>query len=219
MGISDFLLYPATIILITPATTSPTTNWISRFNNGILLSLEVGWFTVKEVGLNVNNKFCYLLLAIVGLVALLSPSNVLAQDGKDGLILRYAAGGFNSEVVRGESKTFFMEVANDSSSLTTNIRFTSDAPKEWVVEFKPQSIDVLNAGSFQTVEVSITVPQNAEKGDYSVTAIADSNLGRRVMSIYVRVEKGTNLWMWVGGILGVLIIAVFVVIFRRFGRD
>ncbi len=169
--------------------------------------------------MSVNTKFCYILLAIVGLLALLSPSYVLAQDGNDDLILRYAAGGYNSEVVPGESKTFFVEVANDNSSSTTNIRFTSDAPKEWVVEFNPQSIDALNAGSYQTVEVSITAPQNAEKGDYSVTVIADSNIGRRAMSIYVRVEKGTNLWMWVGGVLGVVVIAVFVVIFRRFGRD
>jgi len=174
---------------------------------------------MRKTGLSVNTKFCYILLAIVGLLALLSPSYVLAQDGNDGLILRYAAGGYNSEVVPGESKTFFVEVANDNSSSTTNIRFTSDAPKEWVVEFNPQSIDALNAGSYQTVEVSITAPQNAEKGDYSVTVIADSNIGRRAMSIYVRVEKGTNLWMWVGGVLGVVVIAVFVVIFRRFGRD
>ena len=169
--------------------------------------------------MSVNNKFCYLLLAIVGLVALLSPSYVLAQGGKDGLILRYAAGGYNSEVVPGESNPFFVEVANDSNSSTTNIRFTSDAPKEWVVEFKPQSIDALNAGSYQIVEVSITAPQNAEKGDYSVTVIADSNVGRRAMGIYLRVEKGTNLWMWVGGVLGVMVIALIVVIFRRFGRD
>ena len=174
---------------------------------------------MRKIGLSVNIKCCYLLLAIVGLVALLSPSYVLAQDGKDSLILRYAAGGYNSEVVPGESETFFVEVANDRNSSTTNIRFTSDVPKGWVVEFKPQSIDVLNAGSYQAVEVHITAPQNAEKGDYSVAVIADSNVGRRVMSIYVRVEKGTNFWMWVGGVLGVLVIAAFVVLFRRFGRD
>jgi uncharacterized membrane protein len=175
---------------------------------------------MRKTGLSVNIKFCYLLLAIVGLVALLSPSHALAQNGKDGLILRYVAGGYNSVVVPKESKTFYMEVANDSDSSTIDIRFASDAPKEWVVEFKPQSIDTLNAGSYQTVEISITAPQNAQKGDYSVTVIADSNIGSRVMSsIYVRVEEGTNLWMWVGGVLGLVVIAAFVIIFRRFNRD
>ena len=174
---------------------------------------------MRKIRFRFNIKFYYLLLAIVGLLALLSPSYVLAQDIKDGLILRYVAGGYNSELVPGESETFFVEVANDSNSSTANILFTSDAPKEWVVEFKPQRIDALNAGSYQTVEVSITAPQNAAKGDCSVTVIADSNVGRRAMSIYVRVEKGTNLWVWVGGVLGAVVIALFVVIFRRFGRD
>jgi len=174
---------------------------------------------MRKIELSVIIKYRYLFLAIVGILALLSPSNVLAQDRKDGLILTYAYGGYNSEIVPGESKTFFIGAENDSNYSTTNIRFTSDAPKEWVVEFKPQSIDALNVGGYQTVEVNIAAPQNAEKGDYSVTVIADSNVGRRVMSIYVRVEKGTSLWMWVGGVLGMVVIALFVVMFRRFGRD
>jgi hypothetical protein len=188
--------------------------------NGILgCQLKSGGLQMRKVGLRFNIKFCYLLLAIMGLLVLLSPSHVLAQDRKDGLILRDVTGGYNNEVVPGESKTFFAEVANDSNSSTNNIRFAYDAPKEWLVEFKPQSIDTLNAGSYQTVEVSITAPQNAKKGNYSVTVIADSNVGRRAMGIYLRVEKGTNLWMWVGGVLGVMVITMFVVIFRRFGRD
>ncbi len=174
---------------------------------------------MKKNRLAVSMKFCCLLLAIVGFLTILPPSSVLAQDGKDGLILTYAAGGYNEVVVPGESKIFFIEAANQSNSTTTNIRFTCDAPRGWLVELKPQSIDAINAGGSQTVEVDITAPQNAGKGDYSLTVIADSNIGRRVMSIYVRVEKGTNLWLWVGGALGVVVIAVFVIIYRRFGRE
>jgi uncharacterized membrane protein len=174
---------------------------------------------LRKIGLSISVRFYYFLLAALGLVALLWPSYVLAQDGRDNLVLRYAAGGYNSEVFPGESKTFFIEAENNSNSSTTNIRFTSDAPKEWVVQFKPPNIGTINAGSYQTVEVSITPPQNTEKGDYNVTVIADSNAGRRAISIYVRVNKGINLWTWVGGTLGVVVIVVFMVIFRRFGRD
>lgn len=169
--------------------------------------------------MSVNIRFCYLIFFIVGLVALLLPSYTVAQDWNEGLIFRYVAGGYGSEVVPGESATFFIEVANNSNVSTTNILFTADAPKEWMVEFKPQNIEVLNAGNFQTVEVGITTPQNAEKGNYSVTVIADSSIGRRVMDIYVSVEKGTNLWIWVGCILGVIAITVFVITFLRFNRD
>jgi len=169
--------------------------------------------------LSINIRFCCLIFTIVGLVALLSPSYAVAQDWNEGLIFRYVAGGYDREVAPGESVTFFIEVANSSNASTTNILFTADAPKEWMVEFKPNNIEVLNEGNFQTVEVVITTPQNAENGNYSVTVIADSSIGRRVMDIYVSVEKGTNLWVWVGGILGVIAVAVFVIIYRRFGRD
>ena len=169
--------------------------------------------------MNINIKFCCLIFSIVGLVALLLPSYTLAQEWKDGLIFRYVTGSYDSEIVPGETGTFFIEVANTSDISTANIIFTANAPKEWVVEFKPGNIEVLNAGNFQTVEVAITAPESVEKGGYSVTVIADSSIGRRVMDIYVRVEKGTNLWIWVGSILGVLAVTVFVIIFRRFNRD
>jgi uncharacterized membrane protein len=169
--------------------------------------------------LNIRIKFHCFLVAIVGLIVMLSPFSVLAQEWKDGLILRYLSGGYNSEVVPGESKTFFIEVANNSNVSTIDILFTSNAPKGWLVEFKPHNFAAINADGFQTVEVQITPPQRAEKGDYSVTVIADSSVGRRVMDIYVRVEQGTNLWIWVGAILGLVVIAAFVIIFRRFNRD
>jgi uncharacterized membrane protein len=169
--------------------------------------------------LSINIKFRYLLpAAVVGMATLLASSYVLAQDGKDSLTLRNTS-GFNSIVVPGESSAFFFEVANDSNRPAGNIRFTSDSPKEWVVGFKPGSIDNLSAGTFQTVQVTVTPPKSAGRGDYSVTIIADSDVGRRVIGIYVRVEQGANLWMWVGGILGVVVIAVSILIYRRFGRD
>ncbi|MBN1376105.1 MAG: hypothetical protein JXA01_08130 [Dehalococcoidia bacterium] len=166
-----------------------------------------------------NTKFCHILFIIIGLIILSSPSYVSAQEWKNGLILRHVADGYKSDVIPGESENFFIEVANYSYITTSNISFTYDAPKEWVVEFNPQRIDVLNAGSFQTVEVAITAPPNAEKGDYSVTIIADSDIGSRVISIYTRVNEGTKLWIWIGGMLGVIVVIAFAVIFIRFSRN
>ena len=167
-----------------------------------------------------NITFCYLLiLATLGLIALVPHSSVLAQDMKDGLILRDVTGGYNNEVVPGEISTFFIEVENNSNSAANDIRFTCDAPKEWLVEFNPLSIDTLDAGSYQVLEVNITAPRNVQKGNYSVTVIADSSIGRRVTGIYLRVEQGTNLWVWVGCILGVIVIALFIFIFIRFSRE
>ena len=166
-----------------------------------------------------NIIFCCLLLAALGFLALVPHSSVLAQDRKDGLILRDVTGGYNNEVVPGEIKTFFIEVENESNISTNDIRFTCDAPDKWLVEFKPGSIDALSADSYQTLEVSITAPRDVQKGDYSVTVIADSSIGRRVTGIYLRVEKGTNLWIWVGCILGMSVIALFIFIFIHFNRE
>ncbi|MDD4924721.1 MAG: NEW3 domain-containing protein [Dehalococcoidales bacterium] len=168
---------------------------------------------------NITIKVCYFLLAIAGLILLLSPSYTTAQEGKDGLILRYVYGGYNNIVEPGESKTLYIEIANSDNSPTTDIQFTSEAPNAWIVEFSPQSINTLNAGSYQTIEIIVTAPQNVPKGDYSITVIAHSNIGTRVMNLYMWVEKESGLWIWIGVMLGVLVIAAFIIIFKRFSRD
>ncbi len=157
---------------------------------------------MRKNGSRSANTFYRLLAAVIGLLALLSPSSVLAQESRDGLIVRDVTGGFNNVIAPGESKTYFIEAANADNSPTGNIRFTSDAPAGWLVEFNPSGIDTLAAGIYQTVEVTISAPHDARKGNYSVTVIADSSSGRRVTGIYLRVEQGTALWVWVGGPAG-----------------
>jgi uncharacterized membrane protein len=174
---------------------------------------------VNKIGTLVNFRFFYLILAMAGLAALLLPSNILAQNGKDGLVLNTAPGIYNSQVIPGEGKTFYVEATNDSSKPTTNIHFTSDAPRKWSVEFKLQDIATLSPGSHQTVEMNVTAPKNTERGDYTITVIADSSVGQRAISIYVRVDRGTNQWLWLGIVLGVVVIGAFVFVFRHFSKD
>jgi len=81
------------------------------------------------------------------------------------------------------------------------------------------SINALNAGSYQTVEIIVTAPKNVPKGYYSITVIAHSNIGLRVMNLYLWVEKESGLWIWIGAALGVMVIAAFVITFKRFSRD
>jgi uncharacterized membrane protein len=174
---------------------------------------------MKKLRLSVNTRSLIIIPVIVYLLILLLPSAVMAQDGKDTFYLTYAAGGYNNEIAAGESKTLYLEVTNDSDIPTTNIQFSYNAPEDWLVEFEFQSIDVLDANSFQTVEVNVTAPVNVEKGDYSITFIADSSVGRRVLDTFFWVEKGTNIWVWVGGALGIVVIILFVLIYRRFGKS
>jgi uncharacterized membrane protein len=174
---------------------------------------------VNTIGSLVNFRYFYLILAIAGLAVLLLPSSILAQEGKDGLVLNSVPGTFNSEIIPGESKNFYIEAINDSSRPTTSIHFTYDAPKKWLVGFKSLDIATLSPGSHQTVEMNVTAPRNTERGDYTVTIIADSSVGQRAISIYMRVNQGTNLWMWLGIALGVVVIGAFVFVFRHFSKD
>ncbi len=167
-----------------------------------------------------KNLFLYLALACsLGLIAVLSSSFTLAQEVGAGLNLRLVSGGFNDEVNPGEDNLFFMEIANSSSDSITNIALSADKPEGWIVEFAPDTIDVLSAGDYRTVDVNIKPPSNINKGRYTVTVIADSAGARRVMSIFVRVENGISDWAWVGAIVVAVVITGFVIIFRRFGRE
>jgi uncharacterized membrane protein len=174
---------------------------------------------MKSTKAGIHIKSLWLLPVIVCLLIMLLPGAALAQTGKEGLILYYASGGYDSEIKPGESVTIFIEVSNEKITATNNIQFSADAPDEWVVQFNPQSIDILDGESIQNVEVTVTAPKNVEKGDYSITIIADSSIGRRVIGTYFWVEKGTNVWIWVGGALGVAVIIAFAFIYRRFTKD
>ncbi len=166
-----------------------------------------------------NKKLLCIIPVVVCLLVLLLPAAASAQVGKDSLILNYASGGFNNEIEPGEAVKVYIEASNDSDLATNNIIFSAEPPEGWVIEFNPQSINTLAANSLQTVEVTVTAPQNAHKGDYSVTIVANSSVGQRVMGIYFWVAKGTSIWIWVGGALGLALIIVFFFIYRRFTKE
>jgi uncharacterized membrane protein len=170
-------------------------------------------------GLGSNIKFAWSILFLLGLLAVLLPSFILAQEVKAGLDLRLVSAGFNDEVNPGEDNLFFIEITNSSSDTITNIELSADKPKDWIVEFTPDTIDALGAGNYRTVDVNIKPPDNISKGRYTVTVIADSADARRVMGIFVSVERGTSVWLWVGAIIAAVVITGFVIVFRRFGRE
>ena len=89
-----------------------------------------------------GKKVLWLFLLIVGLVACLgSPAVLLAQEAKVDLSLRMLPEYYYKEVIPEEENALFMEVRNNGDKEITNIRFDSDKPEGWVVDFKPGSID------------------------------------------------------------------------------
>ncbi len=165
-----------------------------------------------------NRKICWLLLFAVGLAALLWPCSMLAQAEKTDMTLNIVYDGFSS-LKAGETRTVFLEVGNSGNRELTAIRLSSDSPQGWTVAFNPQVIDKLAAGSYQTVDITLKPADNEAKGDYNIAVIAQANEMRRVTSIYVRVESSSLFWVWVGAGVAALLIAGFVFIFIKFGRE
>lgn len=168
--------------------------------------------------MRISRKIYWLLLLVVGLVAVLWPCSILAQPEKTDLTLNIVYDGFRS-LKAGEQRTMFLEVRNTGYSELTDIQLSADSPEGWTIEFSPPVIDKLASGSVQTVDVTLKSPDNAAKGDYNVAVIAQANETRRVTSVYVRVESSSLLWVWIGIGIAALLIAGSIVIFMRFGRE
>ncbi len=112
----------------------------------------------------------------------------------------------------------FLQVRNNSNSLITGIRFSSNAPDNWKVVFNPASLDSLSSGSNYAVDVTVIPPGDTGNGNYTVSMIATANETRAVTSAFLRVQNGFSIWVWVGfGVVG-LIIILFIFIYLRYGR-
>ena len=169
--------------------------------------------------MSISWKIYWLSLFVVGLGAILSPWPVLAQAEKIDLTLRLVSDSYYNRITAGKDKTIFLEVGNTGNKGITNIQLYADLPEGWAVEFRPGLIDYLGPGSFQAVDVILRPATNAAKGEYTVALIAEANERRRVTSIFVRVESASLLWVWMGAGVAALVIAGFILIFMRFGRQ
>jgi uncharacterized membrane protein len=169
--------------------------------------------------MRINRQIYWLPLLIIGLMAVLSPCSILAQAEKTALTLRIASDNYYDNLTAGQGKTIFLEVGNNGTTELTNIRLSADSPKGWTVTFSPSLIDNLAPGSFQTVDVVLKPADNAAKGGYNITLIAEANETRSVTAYFVNVKSSSLLWVWIGIGLAALVIAGFAFIFIRFGRQ
>jgi len=169
--------------------------------------------------LRINWRFLSLLLMTVGLMIVAFPGQILAQGDKVELTLRLLPGYHYTEIAPGENKTLYLEIENSGDKAITNIRLFSDKPKGWIVDSRPERIGYLGAGSHQGIEVNVVADPDTAKGEYTLTLIAEADQTRVATSTVLRVENASSLWRWVGLGMGALVIAGFVILYRRFGRE
>ena len=112
--------------------------------------------------------------------------------------------------LRGEKANLSFYVKNSGSAALDNIRFISFKPESWTVEFTPEKIEVLAPGEYRQVEVSISPPDHALVGDYSVGLRAESPKVSETIELRVTARASTA-WGWVGIAIIILVILGLVV--------
>jgi uncharacterized membrane protein len=124
---------------------------------------------------------------------------------------------YSTSATSGKDNFYSIVIQNTGSDTLENIKFSSIKPEGWNIDFSPEQIDELSAGSLQTIDVNIKPAAKAIAGDYQITLAADTS--RVTESFKVRVTVQTpSIWGWVGIGIILVVIAGVVFIFMRFSR-
>ncbi len=124
---------------------------------------------------------------------------------------------YNTTATAGKDNFFSIVVGNSGSGTIENVKFSSRKPEGWSIEFSPEKIDKLSAGSFQTIDVNIKPAPKAIAGDYQINLAADAKQTLESIDVRVTVETPT-IWGWVGIGIILVVIAGVIAIFMRFSR-
>ncbi|MDD5127703.1 MAG: NEW3 domain-containing protein [Dehalococcoidales bacterium] len=162
-----------------------------------------------------RKKFSWLVLFAIGVTVFLSILPARAQDKID-LGMRII-GDYYNEVRAGQDNVFYLEIRNYGNQPITDIRLLSDKAAGWTVEFQPAELAYLGPGNVQTVDINIRPPDKISRGDYRFTVVAEAKETRRAESFWVRVHSD-SFWLWVGAVVGAIVVAAFILIFIRMGR-
>lgn len=142
---------------------------------------------------------------------------VLDITGRPTLALTGPGGRLSGDATAGEPHTFTFTVANSGTAPAKNVKFSSNPPSNWKVEFEPKEIAELAVGKKSEVAVTMTPSEKAIAGDYVVGVSASGEGASDDASFRVTVRTST-LWGVAG--LGVIAAAVVVMGFAvsRYGR-
>ncbi len=169
--------------------------------------------------MKIGSKILQFLFIIVMLTAILWPAYVMGQTEKKDLTIRFSPGSYPYNITIGQDNIFYLEIENTGTQGISNIRLYANAPEGWVVEIRPETISYLAVGGVQPFDANIKPAATASKRDYQITFVAEGEGIRRVMTTWVRVENSLSLWLWVGIGIGVIVVAGFIIVFLRLGRQ
>ena len=123
------------------------------------------------------------------------------------------------EIRAGKDNILSMSIRNTGNEVLSNIRFSSRKPEGWVISFEPTEIHYLEPDNIQVFDMIIRPDAKTAARSYKITVIAESDQTLSQKDFVVNVEPSTMVYLWVGAIAICVLIAVFVVVFLRFGRQ
>jgi uncharacterized membrane protein len=137
--------------------------------------------------------------------------------GTYGLEVGTTSGLLSLEARGGRPANMSFYVKNTGSATNHDIKFMTFKPENWKVEFKPEKIEAIEAGSLKQVELIITPYEDALVGDYSVGVNVEGEKAAKTIEFRTTV-KASAAWGWIGiGIIVVVIGGLFG-LFRWLGR-
>lgn len=139
-------------------------------------------------------------------------------NAKTDLVFNLLPGSYYDRIQAGEETHLYLELRNQGDTTITGIHFNAGLPKGWAIRFVPADLAVLTAGSSNTIEAFLTTDKNAG-GGYNVTLLAEADQTRGAATAYFNVKGGANLWLWLGIGIGVVVIAGFILVFIRQGKQ
>ena len=117
----------------------------------------------------------------------------------------------------GEDNHISIMIMNSASGDLEDITLSSEKPEGWEVTFTPSSLDTLEPGLSQEVDVVIKPPSGTEAGDYPVILKATSEKSDSDLELRVAVPTSTA-WGGIGIGIAAGVIAGLIIWFRRLGK-
>ena len=146
------------------------------------------------------------------------PGRVLLPNHEKYALQKPLANGLLSlEARQGKPANVSFYVKNTGSAANHNIKFMSFKPENWKVEFNPENLEVIEAGEFKQVELTITPYEDALVGDYSVSINVEGEKASKVIEFRTTV-KASSAWGFIGIGIIVIVIAGLFGLFRWLGR-
>ena len=109
-------------------------------------------------------------------------------------------------------------VTNQGQTALTTLYVEADAPSDWDVTISPTQVDTLSPRSTATFTVTVSIPSDAEAGDYLVTMQTLSDQLESTSTDVRVTAQASNTWGYIGIGVALAAVAGAALLFKRFKR-